>query len=787
MDGLAAWVDKNRDIWARVYDEVITPKIESEWKNRNEVQAKELMNKDEEHERNLALVNAEVTCLREENARLTELLQEQGTASISRIEQLDPTILGSTVSKTEIQRLTEKYNELNMRFRNSIQKVQYLERKNAAVMQKNKEMKESVKAWQEYCDRNTIKRRSKVVGNATGQHSDTSGTPDRMEDELKWASSPRCTTLTTPQSLLPQDHSTPGPIVSLASPPRLPSIQGLPRSEVESRIGCQEGGDVARERSQQASSPLPVDHGRILESGVGEIHDSFEEHFGSEKVTSSQTTEDEVIHTNQVAASEGGDNDAPEFLSERSLKRKRKHKPSKDIKVFTDRSDGTPAKPIHVKEEPRSSPPLLRATKSLLRKETMDLDEIGGKFVNTSDKSPSRTAHGRSLMNEVPQHQISNTSRFDGTTVKQESRPEMAETENKRCTGTVRLQMEVEHENLSEAPIHVLKPLNSNAILRTDKETSNKRMRRDGPKSKHNFLTESGETPPPMNDNERLSPRDARAHYNHKLHARKDFATPSKDIMTTPKTAPAKLLAVLPPEGLSPSTSARQLHTTQSTRVPQKKLLASKENLIDRPHAVPNGRPAWIMGTHSGPSRRVASPSIPQNSKPLRSKPMDELGVLDFKPNPAYNQGYTHAFSETVRKRSDRFCLPGCTSAECCGSTFRALARAAAPLDTSQEEDLLHEYLGEAYDTFGLTQMSEAERIELVLQARTRQMANEHGKHRQAFERGRSPPGFWRTGFPDTQEVEADKAKSREIEKGIVKERWLEAQRKGGKWVFRDE
>jgi hypothetical protein len=163
------------------------------------------------------------------------------------------------------------------------------------------------------------------------------------------------------------------------------------------------------------------------------------------------------------------------------------------------------------------------------------------------------------------------------------------------------------------------------------------------------------------------------------------------------------------------------------------------------------------------------------------------LSVKDFKPNPEYNQGYSYAFSETVRKRGDRMCLPGCTNPQCCGSTFRTFAQVQAPLSSSQEEELLEDYLGDAYSTMQLTQMSSEERQELVLQARTKKLAKESGKHREAYERRRTPPGFWRVDFPTTQEQQEDRERAKEQDKAIVQERWLEAHRRGGKWIFRDE
>ncbi|KAF2736880.1 SAE2-domain-containing protein [Polyplosphaeria fusca] len=200
------------------------------------------------------------------------------------------------------------------------------------------------------------------------------------------------------------------------------------------------------------------------------------------------------------------------------------------------------------------------------------------------------------------------------------------------------------------------------------------------------------------------------------------------------------------------------------------------------------------MGTTSHNAKSMKSDMKVQSLAPsngprpaLRSKPVTQLTLSDFRANPKFNHGYSYAFAETVRKRADRACLPGCTRAECCGSTFRTLATVAPALSFSQEEALLEEYLGDAYDSMNLTQMSADERRELVLQARTREMATKHGKHRQAYERHNTPPGYWRVDFPTTQESEEDAKKAREMERNQVEQRRIEAMRPGGRWIFRDE
>jgi hypothetical protein len=171
---------------------------------------------------------------------------------------------------------------------------------------------------------------------------------------------------------------------------------------------------------------------------------------------------------------------------------------------------------------------------------------------------------------------------------------------------------------------------------------------------------------------------------------------------------------------------------------------------------------------------------------------LEKLSLQDFKINPNYNHGYNYAFADVVRNQDARRCLQGCTKPECCGNKFRALAAAARdpnkPLTASQEEDdarLLEEFMGD--NAYKLRNMTKAERDETLLQARTRELANKHGRHRHAYERRRSPPGFWRVEFPTTQEEIEDREKSKQLERDLVAQRYEEAMRPGGAYIFRDE
>jgi hypothetical protein len=179
------------------------------------------------------------------------------------------------------------------------------------------------------------------------------------------------------------------------------------------------------------------------------------------------------------------------------------------------------------------------------------------------------------------------------------------------------------------------------------------------------------------------------------------------------------------------------------------------------------------------------------DQEPLRARPVRHLGLEHFKVNPHFNHGSDYAFADVVRGRELRKCLPGCTKPECCGDKFRKFvefARVHEQHTLSQEEQdarLLEDYLGE--NRSRLRNMTEGEREELLIQARTRELANKASKHRHAYERRRSPPGFWRSDFPNTQELQSDRQEAANRERELVQQRYEEAMRPGGRWLFRDE
>ncbi|RYP55304.1 hypothetical protein DL768_000059 [Monosporascus sp. mg162] len=211
----------------------------------------------------------------------------------------------------------------------------------------------------------------------------------------------------------------------------------------------------------------------------------------------------------------------------------------------------------------------------------------------------------------------------------------------------------------------------------------------------------------------------------------------------------------------------------------------------------PKSKPAADVAAATG--EKTISPPPTRTSKaagalttanteraPLRERALSELRLDDFKVNPAANDGYDYAFTDVVRNHADRASLAGCVREACCGQQFRALARAErATTGALAFEALLEDYLGA--DVWRLAQMTPQEREALWLDAKTRELANAHGRHRHRYQRMPSPPGFWRTDFPSTQEDQEHRAEGRKMEAEMIQERYREAMRSGGRWLFRDE
>jgi hypothetical protein len=738
--------------------------------------------------------------LTSENEQLREQL-EQFSKDATSITDVGPAPRDTSVSGDEHGQLTNKYDELSKKYQDLTQKIKYLERKNTAVMQKNKDMKESVRAWQEYADRQSGKQKPKGGVKVDDDQPRLSAVPQIEDTRPHMPSSPRSvTTARTPVPLADTERSSPASIAPLAHA----EIEGghesvSPKSQQNhgtGEAGSRSGSVTPRQSRYSRSSPRQPteshDMPHLNVSSKTNMDEIISKHFQTPlkaiHPSSSQTTEDE--HAEQIARQTqvdtvDDDSEMPQFVSERSLKRKRGQASKFDI--WGDRSsDGTPVKPFRVKDEPLSSPP---ATHSLMRKDTIDLDDPTSAVLQTPRHTrPKPSLH--STITGTVNHQRSSSAPFSQA-IKQEA-SHLVETSNvpvqldKSETTSPDTRAHSEPSDTNEKVPNVLQHLDANVVSNPSGEPTSKRAKRAevGPQKIHNILSESGEEPPPPDENaRRLAPGAVRAKLNRKLH---QSTSPLHTAMIAHQTTTPTTTRIKMEQNPTPPSSSRTTKTPIARTTPRGPQSAAHPDARSGPAT--DDRPQWRMRALEPRSSTRKPPVSPtRNQGRLRSRPVTELTLQDFKVNPVYNQGYSHAFSETVRKRGDRMCLPGCTNPQCCGSTFRTLAEAQGSLPFSQEEALLEDYLGDAYDNMNMTQMSSEERQELVLQARTKKMAKETGKHREAWERRRTPPGFWRVDFPTTQEQQEDRERSKEQEKKAVQERWLEAQRKGGKWIFRDE
>lgn len=194
--------------------------------------------------------------------------------------------------------------------------------------------------------------------------------------------------------------------------------------------------------------------------------------------------------------------------------------------------------------------------------------------------------------------------------------------------------------------------------------------------------------------------------------------------------------------------------------------------------------------TTQGPQLVNQVQALPPD-KPFRARPLQQLGLEHFRINPYCNHGLTYAYDEVIRRKDERKCANGCTRPGCCGDKFRAMARFGIPIDATEgtlsDHELLEEYLGK--DKGLIDTLGQSDRENLLVEAKARAISNRVGKHRYQHHRSGTPPGFWRTEMPGTQELEDDHEKAQNLEREKVEERYREAVRSGpgGRWTFADE
>ncbi|KAJ5126214.1 DNA repair protein Sae2/CtIP [Penicillium atrosanguineum] len=504
-----------------------------------------------------------------------------------------------------------------------------------------------------------------------------------------------------------------------------PDSRTRPRSEDESTRGSVSGTWPAKSIQNQNTS----------------IHANPKFKFEESNQPIISTTRPEPRHaTHDALSSESSSDIIPPLPDLQNRKRKRvvaaspAHPP-----------ESAPGRPLLVKSEPVSSSPLQNSAYShgQYLPSTQDLDEIGDTIQTPTKRNVHREVHREDSSKENELHGASTQRTQPGRPVQQ---------------------------------LNVLRPVDGNA--RKDKFSGQESRAKKQKLTNHRALYSMAED------------GDAGEYGGHSRH----FPRNTPVIQTRPSQS-----------NVDGQATQDRLRGLLEGSLPSKSLLESARDLYgpENPQGLSrNSSRSPPLTVHSPSSQKPSDDSVTetesQNSQkvrpedePYRSLPLNRLNLGHFKINPARNEGLDFAYDAVVRKKDDRKCISGCTRPGCCGDRFRAMARLgglAANTSAEQAEKdqrILEEYVGE--DRHLLDGLGGQDRDNLLVEARARILANQYGRHRHTHQRARSPPGFWRTDMPDTQEIESDREAAQRLEREKVEERYREAMRPGGLWAWADE
>ncbi|KAK3719640.1 hypothetical protein LTR37_004177 [Vermiconidia calcicola] len=491
----------------------------------------------------------------------------------------------------------------------------------------------------------------------------------------------------------------------------------------------------------------------------------------SQRVASSQTTETDQTSSSPKKPDNPSD-DEPEVVSTRSIRRKRSDLTrAMPPPVRVKQEPNSPENPIELASENYSSPHATR--KRAFRTETSDLDALVVHH-NTPRKRKRRRAASEEASR--PRTILRTTSSLSESGLP-DNVPEMP--------AKVEAHTEI-------PPLYPDVTFRDFALLPAEQLDERKALRQRSP----NIPSTS-----PQGNTVRTTVKRKRGNED----ARKKIAFLSEDgddstsqvvtrqAKSTPPTSVSRRLGALleekpsPPPGLLPQrrTPETVIRRRERFTPPIKQERKAAQKPIQEPRSAPKAteRSAVPFKRPRG-FEKSPTPALPDD-EPLRSRPVGSLRLEDFKINPKY-LGAEFAFADTFRGREQRRCLPGCTKPDCCGNAFRKAIEVGAVKSTKTDQQMLEEYLGPEWDLIMGAYAPEKGR-DLIMQARAHAFAGQFGKHRQAFERRSTPPGFWRTDMPTTQEENEDRSRAQEMERQKIEERWREAMRPGGRWMFRDD
>jgi hypothetical protein len=492
----------------------------------------------------------------------------------------------------------------------------------------------------------------------------------------------------------------------------------------------------------------------------------------SKRITSSQTTVDDQTEVGSSPTKiEARSDEEPVVVSERVLRRRRNGSASamppprriKEEPVSSPQRPGSAKEPIELRSEECSSP-AIRA-RSFIRTESSDLDAIRGTYQTPRKRRLRDESRSRS---EEPSEAISHPPRTpaqDSSSLSDSDIPDLPTLpvafERAQNLTSIRQPIFSKQSTTSKERSYnrqrgALGQLSPN--VPTMPQTARKRRRiSEEDAGKVGILAEDGDE----NDSQ-VAPKaetgTAKIPANHRLAAMLENPTPGRQPLNTRR--PAAEMTKRP----RPQRPQHQNEPTSHTKP-----------------APPTCRYQRPPGIEKSP------PPIDPESEFLRSKPLKHLRPQDFRINPSFANS-DHAFVDPMNRKTKaaRRCLPGCINQSCCGEFLDAARHGLLPPSSKSDVQVIEDVFGASHAEI-MAAYPPSQHAEVLIRARAQDFANEHGRHRKTFERAPTPPGFWRTAMPSTQEELEDKKKAEDIERMKVEGMWLEATRGDGRWKFRDE
>ncbi|KAK3074579.1 hypothetical protein LTR53_002857 [Teratosphaeriaceae sp. CCFEE 6253] len=684
--------------------------------------------------------------LETENASLRAELASLRAGGAEQV-QIAAASASNITSSEKYEALTTKYNILAKDHRSLIERHKKCDVRVAMANRKWAEAKEMARQWKAYVEEKQKKLPKTAVERIVVAEQATPTTPESLPDVQRSDDD---------QHDVPHDQE--------ATPrPKPKDVDTLELHFVNQR---------------QGSGHEP---GHIMEHAPGEAN-AGRSSSKTLRVTSSQTTDggsDPAGVSSSPNKHDPSSDFQPIVVSARSLKRKR----SASIRpmpppVRIKREENSPDRPIMIKSEDFSSPVRAVSEELALRRDPMLVRRVsslsdGGtgpehEGIDGLPEVPGEADHGGTEEVQRPDPALRPMSVNLPGRFGQGKAPAASRTRKQRDDEAAAKALMLSEDGESQ--------LVQECVLRNDTTDAPARPQN----SKKLRLNSLLEEPAPGRE------RFVRSHSPDSA-ARRRRVPPVpqrvRDVPVPNGTGLNKRAVLLSETALKPASPAPTKSPLQVVKVEKSARATDRQGMpranIQTPHdkTTPGAKPNSL--SFKRPLGLEDSPPLakPEN-EPLRLRPLKALRLEDFRANPRYDD---EAFLP-------RRCLPGCMKPNCCGGTFlNAVQMGNYPGADDTESQVLEQFFGDNWQLI-MGAYPKSKRDELVLEARAAAFANKFGKHRKAAaERHSTPPGFWRTEMPTTQQVAEDRAQAQVLAGKKVEERYREAMREGGRWLFRDE